>query len=49
VPSVVILDMFLELLGLIPKLVSRLSARGMLTALVAVMAFVAIVVVVMAR
>jgi hypothetical protein len=46
---VVILETFLELLGLIPRLVSRLSARGMLIALVAVMAFVAALAVVMAR
>jgi hypothetical protein len=46
---VAILDMLFELLGLIPKLVSRLSARGMLIALVAVMALVAALAVVLAR
>ena len=45
----VILDTIFEVLGLIPSLVSRLSARGMLIAMVAVMGFVAVLAVVMAR
>ena len=45
----VILESIFELLGLIPRLVSRLSARGMLIAMVAVMGFVAVLAVVIAR
>ena len=44
----VILETIFELLGLIPRLVSRLSARGMLIAM-AVMGFVAALAAVMVR
>jgi hypothetical protein len=42
-------DTLFELLDLVGALVSRLSARGMLIALVAVMVFVAVLAVVMTR